>query len=282
MRLIRRPAWTRPVPYAGDIEPWDVDRLRRVLAAMAVLGLGVAGWGVYSVLSPGTTEMTAQAAATPRVAPTLTTAERREAIAAAAMLHVPPLSVQDPAPDTTQPAPITIPAPTGVGAARIPDGYPRTPEGAVGQLASVLAAVVQQMSLSYTQEVYSAWSAPNADVAAWPMTVNVRSFLGKTRMGAAKSVDATIVAFPVAGQVKGSDGPNWQLACVLLDIRATNRDGDQSKVLYGHCDPMQWDQGRWVIAAGAAAAPAPATWPGTALSAQAGWRPWRMDSDHQD
>ena len=67
-----------------------------------------------------------------------------------------------------------------------------------------------------------------------------------------------------------------------MDIRATNRDGDQSKVLYGHCEPMQWDQGRWVIAAGAAAAPAPATWPGTALSAQAGWRRWRMDSDHQD
>lgn len=139
------------------------------------------------------------------------------------------------------------------------------------------------MSVPYTREAYQGWSAPGApDVTDWPMTANVRAFLGQARMGATKSADATVVAFPVAGQVKGGDGPDWQVPCVLLDVRATNRGGEQKRILYGYCERMQWQAGRWVIAPGAPAAAAPATWPGTALSADAGWRPWVLTGEPHD
>ncbi len=281
---MRRPAWTRPQPYVGEVIPWDVRRLRLVLAGVAVVTIAVGCWGLYTLIATNpTSPPEPQRLFTPAVAASATGAQRRDAIAAAPMLAVPPLSLQDAAPGTSQPDPVTVPAATGIGAAQVPSGYPRTPAGALGQLGSLSAAVVQQMSMPYTQQVHTAWSAPGAgDIDQWPLAVNVRSFLGKTRMGPAKSADAAIVAFPVAGQIKGNDGPDWQLACVLLDIRARNRSGDHRQVIYGVCERMRWQGTRWVMDTGARPAPPPATWPGTALSAQAGWRPWRMTTTHQD
>jgi len=47
-----------------------------------------------------------------------------------------------------------------------------------------------------------------------------------------------------------------------------------ARIAFGHCERMQWQDTRWVIAAGAAPARAPSTWPGTDLAAEAGWRTW--------
>jgi hypothetical protein len=91
-------------------------------------------------------------------------------------------------------------------------------------------------------------------------------------MGSAKDITTTVVATPAAAQVKGSDGPDWVLACVLLDMRATITA--DARMGYGYCERMGWRAGRWMIAAGTPPARAPSTWPGSDLSIKAGWRTW--------
>ena len=54
----------------------------------------------------------------------------------------------------------------------------------------------------------------------------------------------------MAAQVKGSDGPDWVLACVLMDVQA--QVASTGRIAYGHCERMQWDEARWVIGAGTA------------------------------
>ena len=48
---------------------------------------------------------------------------------------------------------------------------------------------------------------------------------------------------------------------------------------YGYCERMLWSpaEQRWMIAPGNPPAVAPATWPGTELAQQAGWRTWTTD-----
>ena len=110
------------------------------------------------------------------------------------------------------------------------------------------------------------------------MVANVQAFLGATAAGGT-SVGGTVVATPVAAQVKGSDGPDWTVACVLLHVRA--RIAAEAVTAYGHCERMTWlpQQERWVIAAGDPPARAPSTWPETDLARQAGWRTW-VDAHH--
>ena len=101
--------------------------------------------------------------------------------------------------------------------------------------------------------------------------------------------DLSVQVVPVAGQVKGVDGDDWVLACVLVQVTAVITT--TARIAYGHCERMQWQglpgqdtagrdaagqdaAGRWMIAPGTAPAPAPATWPGTDTAAEAGWRTW--------
>ena len=84
-----------------------------------------------------------------------------------------------------------------------------------------------------------------------------------------------ITAVPVAGQVKGVDGPDWALTCVLMKVTA--RVVTEDSVVDGMCARMEWTGDRWVIAPGTEPARAPATWPGTQLALEAGWRTWVAD-----
>ena len=106
------------------------------------------------------------------------------------------------------------------------------------------------------------------------MTRNVQSFLTTAGgQGNAKDDTVLVAATPAAGQVKGTDGPDWVLACVLLDVRAAIVT--DARIGYGHCERMPWHDGRWLIAPGTPPAKAPSTWPGSDLALQAGWRTWR-------
>ena len=73
--------------------------------------------------------------------------------------------------------------------------------------------------------------------------------------------------------MKGSDGPDWAVACVLLDVQAWIKT--ESRMGYGLCSRMEWVDGRWQIAAGAEPAPAPSAWPGSNAAVAAGWLTWR-------
>ena len=156
-------------------------------------------------------------------------------------------------------------------------GFPHTPEGAIGQLAQIDTAVLQSMSLQTAHEVYGAWALPGGVSADdWWITASVRAFLSSTDMGEVKDPSASVTLEPAAALVKGTDGPDWAVVCVLMKVTATYKQ--EAQIAFAHCERMQWVGGRWMVAPGAPPAPAPATWPGTALANEAGWRTWSTDN----
>lgn len=206
---------------------------------------------------------------------------RREQIAAAGMLQVQdPRAFREGPVATSVVEAIEIPPTTATGPLGVPTGYPRTPEGAVAQLGAIDLAIIQGMSVPATHEVYRAWASGEADPESWVMTGNVADFLTAAQQsGQQKETGLVVTATPAAGQVKGVDGGDWVLACVLLDLRATLVE--EARVAYGHCEAMTWQEDRWLIDTTHQVAPAPSTWPGTELAAQAGWRTW-AHGDQQD
>ncbi|KGN41884.1 hypothetical protein N801_04160 [Knoellia aerolata DSM 18566] len=201
----------------------------------------------------------------------------RDAVAAAPMLEVEPDDSKAGTPAAT-PAPVlAVPAATTTGPVEVPTGFPKSPAGAIGQLAAIETTVLQGMSIPHANDVYEQWALPGGVGAAdWPLIKNVQAFLASAQQGQTKDPFITVSAHPTAAQVKGIDGSDWVLACVLLDMRAVITT--EARVAYGYCERMQWvgdDQsGRWMIAPGELPATAPSTWPDTDLAVKAGWRTW--------
>jgi len=268
--------WRRPPPSRGPV--WSRARVSMLLVAIAAfVVLMVTGLGLTVRVAVGSRDISAThapAAKPPVTASQVSDAQRRDALAAAPMLAVSAEDSRsgDPA---VSPAPsISIPDATLVGAARVPSGFPRTPEGAVGQLAAIEVVVLQAMSVPRTVEVHRAWADPAVEPAAdWRLTAHVRSFLQAARMGGQKDLTTTVTVAPVAAQVKATDGPDWVIACVLVDVRAVI--ATEQRMAYGYCERMQWTGRRWTIAPGTPPAEAPSTWPDTDLAAAAGWQTWR-------
>jgi hypothetical protein len=259
---------------------WDRRRLLVVLAcvvaAVMLLLLGL-GYAVYFALTSATgtaTPVPATVSARPASGPQVARGEaRRDEIASARMLAVGPADSRASTPAAVAGPTIIIPASTRQGPASVPTGFPRTPEGAVAQLAAIETTVLQGMSIAAANHVYEQWALPEGvGVAGWEITQDVQAFLTTAQMGSEKDIASTVVATPAAAQVKGTDGPGWVLACVLLDIRATITA--DAAMGYGYCERMQWSAGRWMIAPGTSPARAPSTWPGSDLSVKAGWRTW--------
>lgn len=254
---------------AASEDRWGRRKLLALVAGVAlgavggVVGLGYAAQAVVSSDEPD--------------GPTSSTVSNqpagRDAIAAAPMLKVDPQVARGGTPTTTSAPTITVPAATRGGAADVPTGFPRTPEGAVGQLAAIVATALQSMSVETTTEIHDAWAADGAPSAAdWAVTSAVQAFLGSAAGGWVDDPGTSLVTVPVAGQIKGIDGSEWTVACVLFEVTATVVT--QARTAFGHCEQMAWDADRWVIADGAYPAQAPSTWPGTELAAAAGWRTW--------
>ncbi|KAB7740043.1 hypothetical protein GA707_19690 [Nostocoides sp. F2B08] len=263
------------------MDAWDRRRLQRTLAAVTaavVLLLAGLAYAVHAALTSHPPE--AAAAAEPVIVDVGAIPDRdarRDAIAAAPMLAVPPDAARGGEPATIPAEPTAIPAAGRVGPADVPTGYPRTPAGAVGQLAAIATATLQSLSLETAHAIYAEWAAPGAPPAhEWTLTRNLAAFLGSDAGTHLTDPGAALVATPVAAQVKGVDGTDWTLACVLMHVEA--RVVTAARMGYGHCARMHWTTdaagGRWVIAAGAEPAPAPSTWPGTELATRAGWRTW--------
>ncbi len=262
-------------PHA-PAESWSRQRLVTVLsvglvaALTLIAGLGITLWNLVAA-----TRDTAPAG--PGIA-VGTDIGRRDQIAAEPMVEVPQDAGFSPDPALEVAPPIVVPIATnGRGPAGVATGFPQTPEGAVAQLAAIDQTVLEAMSLPATREVHEAWSLPGAPTFEdWEMTDNVQSFLGSGMQGGQEKDAATLVrATPAAGLVKGTDGPDWVVACVLLDIEVLIRT--DARMGYGHCSRMQWADGRWQIAPGAAPARAPSTWPGSVAAVDAGWLTWQED-----
>ncbi len=272
---------------------WGRSRLLATLAAgVAAAMLFVAGlalalyYGLRSAQATSTPQSAAWSAAAKPVA-TGSGPAYRDQVAAAPMLQVAPDDARRGVPAAVAGPVIDVPAATGVGLAQVPTGFPHTAEGAVGQLAAIETTVLQGMSIPQANQVYEQWALPGgAGVADWALTKNVQNFLASAGQGQSKDPMVTVTATPAAGQVKATDRPDWVLACVLLDVRATITA--QARIGYGYCERMQWHAtptgtdghgGRWMIAPGAPAAAAPSTWPGTDIAFKAGWRTWASSDE---
>jgi hypothetical protein len=256
---------------------WGRIRLLLILAAAAlvvlVLVAGLIFGGIYAVT--GERQDGASGSRPPQSIGEKRPAAPagRDGIAAAPMLQVDRQAAL-PTALSAEPGPtMRIPSSTGVGRAGIAAGFPRTSGGAVAQLAAIGTAVLQGMSLTYTNDVYHQWAMPGGvGPAEWPMTRNVEAFLDAARMGQETDRAIGVVAIPAAGQIKGVDGPDWAVVCVLFEVRATITV--EAQIGYGYCERMQWHNRRWMIAPGVPPAQAPSTWPGSELSIRAGWRTW--------
>lgn len=274
---------------------WGRSRLLATLAAgvaaALLFGAGLALALYYGLRSAEATSTPHSAAwsTSPKPVATGSGPAHRDQVAAAPMLKVAPDDARRGVPAAVAGPVIDVPAATDVGPAQVPTGFPRTTEGAVGQLAAIETTVLQGMSIPQAKQVYEQWALPGgAGVADWALTTNVQNFLASAGQGQSKDPTVAVTATPAAGQVKATDGPDWVLACVLLDVRATITA--QARISYGYCERMQWHPtptepvspgGRWLIAPGAPAAAAPSTWPGTDIAFKAGWRTW-ASSDEAD
>jgi hypothetical protein len=263
---------------AGHGAAWSRPRIAGLLTAVAAFVLlMVIGLGLLVRSAMGQRDVSDVSAPAPRSGPSATqatAAQRRDARAAAPMLAVSAEDSRSGKPAISPAPSITIPNATQIASARVPSGFPHTSEGAIGQLASIEVVVLQAMSMPRTVEVYREWADPAAEPAAqWRLTAAVRSFLGVARMGQQKDLTTTVTITPAAAQVKATDGRDWVVACVLVDVRAVI--ATEQRMAYGYCERMQWSGGRWTIAPGTPPAEAPSTWPGTELAAMAGWRTWQ-------
>lgn len=271
-----RPSKT-PGDTAGSLRPWSRERLIATTIALAltvlvlVTGLTVAVARLLLPPSPNPQDPAPAAVGEDR-------AGKRDRIAAEPMLAVTREDALRGEPAVAQLDPLVVPEPSILrGPAGVATGFPHTPEGAVGQLAALEAAVLEGMNLDDARTIHGEWVADGGPAFGdWVLTRAVQSFLGALGGAQERLPERAVVKVrPTAGLVKGTDGPDWVLACVLLDVQATYQQ--QARVGFGHCEPMEWDGTRWRIAAGPVPAFAPSTWPGSVKAVEAGWRPWQVE-----
>ena len=208
---------------------------------------------------------------------------RRDALAAAPMAKSDLSKAQPSTLSVRDPGAIVLPASTSTGPVGIPSGFPQTPEGAVAQLAAIDAAVLNTASVDHARQVITGWAAPGGPTAeSWTGVQAIAGFLSAAKLSAAGPAGGSglaIRATPLMGMVKATDGPDWAVVCVDLEVDATLKASGQ--VAVADCQRMAWDAaggadgGRWMVGPGAEPAPGPSIWPGTDAAIDAGWKTLR-------
>lgn len=257
----------------GSTLAWSRRRVTTALAAAGVTALLLIaglGYALWEIVTDGRSPVAVRSDA---VEAGITAGSSvRDLMAATPLTARPPVG-GPPVSQGLVGAALAVPSPTGLGPAGVPTGYPRTPAGAVGQLAAIDGTVLTAMTAETVSRVHARWALAGAPASTdWVMSINVEDFLAATATSSAAGRPATVTVTPLAGQVAGVDGPDWTLACVLLRVEATLVT--TAAVTDGHCERMAWVDGRWQIAPGAQPPRVPSVVPGTRAAAQAGWRDW--------
>jgi len=166
---------SRPAPT--DAAAWDRRRLLVTLASgiLAVLlfvtGLAFATYYALNSGRGGASTSSPAPGATPTFAAsggTLGGQAVRDEIAAWPMLAVSPDDGRKGTPAAVAGPTMQIPPALTSGPADVPTGYPKTPVGAVGQLAAIASTVLQGMSIPQANAVYAQWAMPGGvGVANW-------------------------------------------------------------------------------------------------------------------
>lgn len=83
--------------------------------------------------------------------------------------------------------------------------------------------------------------------------------------------DLTATFTATHGQIKGTVGSHYVVACVLGEFAVTVK-GQTVAAGVGDCQALRWSGADWRIASGPLAAAAPCAWPGSADAVRAGYR----------
>ncbi len=262
--------------------PPDRGRAIAVLVLVGVIALAlVAGLG-YLIVSAATGHRTPTADASASTTPGVSTAptesgsqqDRQDALAAAPMLQLPQSAAQpQPLVTATAGPPIVLPAANSKvvpGGPPVAAGFPRTPEGALAQLAAIDEAAMSAADMGKIHEVHD-WAAMSGAVpeSEWSPAVAVGAVIDSAG-GTAGAGGARLSFQSVEGQIKGTVGTDFVVACVLGELDVTLQTIGRAGL--GDCQRMVWSQGRWWIGRGRQPAFAPSAWPGSADSVRAGWR----------
>jgi len=254
-----------------------------VLGVSLIWGLAIFIWSLTAHTGPATpapATPATTASGTVAAAPTIpgrgagsATAAAEDELAARPMAVV-PLAAASPQPiaatATAAVGVLTLPAPTDPTTG-LPTGFPRTAEGAIGQLAAIDTAAFRDLNPATLTGVHARAALPGAvPLAEWTPQVGVTAILRAVGTPAG-SPGLTATWTVTHAQVKGVlDGGDFVLACVLGELDATYHSTARAGV--GDCQRMLWQAGRWWIGPGAQPAFAPSTWPGSADCVRAGWQ----------
>ena len=160
------------------------------------------------------------------------------------------------------PAPPSFSIP-GPNEGLIPAGYPRTPHGAVAQMAAIAALALKDLNPSNPRAAYE-WAALGAVPFCAVDPTGGRIGHPHGCRGFARVHAAHLLVTLTHAQTKGAlDDGDFVVACVLGEFDANYRSTVRAGV--GDCQRIVWQGGRWWIGPRAQPAYAPSTWPGAGL-----------------
>jgi hypothetical protein len=199
-------------------------------------------------------------------------AAARDALAAASMPQVDDAAAQPGPVSTRDPGPtLLLPAATGVGPADVPTGFPRTPLGAMAQLAEIDRAALQSGRLADARAVITGWALPGGPTpASWSGVAALAGFLQAAGLSGGGSPQLGLVVSPQMGLIKGTAGAEFVVPCLDFEVDATL--AHTARVAVADCQRMVWTGQRWMIGPGAEPAEAPSVWPDTDPAVQVGYR----------
>lgn len=256
---------------APSDQPWGEKRIIATLITGSVMVVALLGFGLYTIgsmlLTPGDAP-TAQDKVSAQL--------RRDALANQPMSSAPP-EAASPQVLTDKTIPImVIPTPRAQGPAGVKSGFPRTPEGAVSQLAAISTAALTYTEADRAQRVIEAWAMPGGPTAqTWSAIGALNALKNSSKAGLADDPTIDLSFTPLMGMIKGTDGENFVLACINGELKATYRN--VARRAAADCQRMQWHQGRWMIAPGDEPAHPPAAWSGSTQSIEYGWKALRAE-----
>ena len=165
---------------------------------------------------------------------------------------------------------LVLPTATVLGPAGVSSGFPRTPEGALAQLAAIDQKVLQSASVDVAQQVIEEWAVPGGPTAeSWSGVHAVAALLSSAGVSRSGDSALTVSASPEMGLIRET-GEAETTVCVNFVVTAIKTK--TASVASADCQRMAWADGRWMIGAGAEPEQAPSVWPGTTAALEAGYR----------
>jgi hypothetical protein len=199
---------------------------------------------------------------------------KQDALAAA---HMPRVDLEASRPGTVStrnPGVLVVPPSTATGAAGVPSGFPRTPQGALAQLAAIDQTAMQSVSLDGVRKVIASWAAPGGPTPdSWSAVKAMADLLDSAGLSGGGTQQMSLVVTPLMGLIKGSIGPDFVIPCIDFEFDATIVA--TQRVADADCQRMVWHGSRWVIGPGFEPATPPSVWPDTDTAISVGYQDLR-------